>query len=287
MELTKGELFVLEQVAKGNKTVKEIAIAFKKSEPQIYIYVKKLTDKSLIDLNNGDIEPKKIPYVSLLLQLLSKTPNLTPILEGPGIPIFTAMLKPSTLEEITNETGYKKTAIYKRLQEARKRSLVRKKLNTFEINDKMWTELKETLEEIKKSELKTDNRIPVSAIIYYKKKDEIVFSSKEELDAVKTAFSAYQNYGIDLLTITNFYYLPKKTLTKEDILQHSLYIIEKDNDIRYLIFIALFYAKYKKEIKIQHQIIGNISLVLAGKDVKGYPTIQEIKDRAEVYKIKV
>jgi len=287
MELTKGELFVLEQVAKGNKNVKEIAVALKKSEPQVYIYVKKLTDKSLIDLNNGDIEPKKIPYVSLLLQLLSKTPNLTPILEGPGIPIFTVMLQPSTLEEITNETGYKKTAIYKRLQEARKRSLVRKNQATFEINDKMWTELKETLEEIKKSELKTDNRIPASAIIYYKKKDEIVFSSKEELDAIKTAFSAYKNYGIDLLTITNFYYLPKKTLSKEDILQHSIYIIEKDNDIRYLIFIALFYAKYKKEIKIKHQILENINLVLAGKDVKGYPTYQEIKDRAEVYKIKV
>ncbi len=287
MELTKGELFVLEQVAKGNKTVKEIAVTFKKSEPQVYIYVKKLTDKSLINLNNGNIEPKKIPYVSLLLQLLSKTPNLTPILEGPGIPIFTAMLQPSTLEEITNETGYKKTAIYKRLQEARKRSLVRKNQATFEINDKMWAELKETLEEIKKSELKTDSRIPASAIIYYKKKDEIVFSSKEELDAVKTAFSAYKNYGIDLLTITNFYYLPKKTLSKEDILQHSLYIIKKDNDIRYLIFIALFYAKYKKEIKIQHQILENINLVLAGKDVKGYPTYQEIKDRAEIYHIKV
>lgn len=287
MELVKGEILVLEQVAKGNKSVKEIALTLKKSEPQVYVYVKKLADKSLIELINGDIEPKRIPHLSLLLQLLSKIPNLTPILEGPGIPIFTAMLTPSTIEEISNETGYKKTAIYKRLQEARKRSLVRKNQATFEINDKMWAELKETLEEIKKSELKTDSRIPASAIIYYKKKDEIVFSSKEELDAVKTAFSAYKNYGIDLLTITNFYYLPKKTLSKEDILQHSLYIIKKDNDIRYLIFIALFYAKYKKEIKIQHQILENINLVLAGKDVKGYPTYQEIKDRAEIYHIKV
>jgi len=287
MELTKGEILVLEQVVKGNTSLKEIALALKKSEPQVYVYVKNLADKSLIELINGDIEPKRIPHLSLLLQLLSKIPNLTPILEGPGIPIFTAMLKPSTIEEISNETGYKKTAIYKRLQEARKRSLVRKKLTTFEINDKMWAGLKETLEEIKKSELKTDNRIPASAIIYYKKRDEIVFSSKEELDAVKTAFSAYQDYGIGLLTITHFYYLPKKTLTKDDILKHSLYIVEKDMDTRYLIFIALFYAKYKKEFKIKHQILMNISAVLAGKDVKGYPTYQEIKDRAEIYHIKV
>ena len=287
MEFTKGEISVLEQIAKGNKSLKEIAVALKKSEPQVYVYVKNLADKSLIELINGNIEPNRITYLSLLLQLLSKIPNLIPVLEGPGIPIFTAMLKPSTIEEISSKTGYRKTAIYKRLQEARKRSLVRKKLTTFEINDKMWTGLKETLEEIKKYELSTDNRIPASAIIYYKKGEEIIFSSKEELDAVKTAFSAYQDYGINLLTITHFYYLPKKTLTKEDILKHSLYIVEKDMDTRYLIFIALFYVKFKKEFKIKHPILMNISAVLTGKYVKGYPKYQEIKDRAEVYNIDV
>ena len=143
------------------------------------------------------------------------------------------------------------------------------------------------MEEIKRSESKTDPRIPASAIIYYKKKDHIVFSSKEELDAVKTAFSAYKDYGINLLNITNFYYLPKQALSKEDILRHSLCIAEKDMDIRYLIFIALFYAKYRKELKIKHQILININLVLSGKEVKGYPKYPEIKDRAEVYKIEV
>ena len=44
---------------------------------------------------------------------------------------------------------------------------------------------------------------------------------------------------------------------------------------------------YKKEFKITHQILMNISAVLAGEEVKGYPKYQEIKDRAEVYKIKV
>jgi predicted transcriptional regulator len=287
MEFTKGELSVLEQIAKGNKSLKKIALALKKSESQVYVYVKNLSDKSLIQLINGNIEPNKIVYLSLLLQLLSKIPNLIPVLEGPGMSIFTAMLKPSTIEEISGETGYRKTAIYKKLQEARKRSLVRKKLTTFEINDKMWLGLKETLNEIKKYELNTDNRIPASAIIYYKKGEEIIFSSKEELDAIKTAFSAYQDYKISLLTITHFYYLPKKTLTKEDILKHSIYIVEKEMDTRYIIFIALFYAKFKKEFKINHPILANINTILKGGEVKGYPRYQEIKDRAEVYKIKV
>ena len=54
------------------------------------------------------------------------------------------------------------------------------------------------LEELKKYEDTTDERIPVSSIIYYKKDEEIVFSNKEELDAAKTAFSAYEEYGISI-----------------------------------------------------------------------------------------
>ena len=89
------------------------------------------------------------------------------------------------------------------------------------------------------------------------------------------------------MTITNYYYLPKKKLTKEDILLHSLYVVEKDMDISSLIFVALFYAKFKKEFKIKHLILMNLSAVLAGGEIKGYPKYQEIKDRAEVYNIEV
>jgi len=66
-----------------------------------------------------------------------------------------------------------------------------------------------------------------------------------------------------------------------------LYVVEKDKDIRNLIFIALFYAKYKKELKIKHEILTNLTEVLAGGKVDGYPTYEEIKDRAEVYGIRV
>ncbi|MFH1916205.1 MAG: hypothetical protein ABIJ21_02990 [Nanoarchaeota archaeon] len=287
MELAKGEIALLGQIAQGNTSIKAIAAVLNKSEPQIYIYAKYLTEKGLAELTDGNIEPKRLPHISLLLQLLSKIPNLAPIVSGPGIPIFTAMLKPTTIEEIAAETGYKKTAIYKRLEEARKRSLVRKKEGTFEINDRMWKGLKEFLEEARKYESWTDPRIPASAIVYYKNREELVFSSKEELDATKTAFSVYKDYGISLLTITHFYCLPKKRLTKEDVLRHSLCVAEKDRDTRYLIYIALFFAKYKKEFKIKHQILRNISKVLAGGEIAGYPKYQEIKDRAEVYKIAV
>lgn len=287
MELSKGELLILEQITKGNISLKSIALTLNKSEKQIYVDVKNLADKDFVLLLNGDIGPKRLVHVSLLLQILSKIPNLIPMLSGTGIPILMAMLKPATIEDISRKTGYKKTAIYEKLSEARKRSLVRKNMSTFEINDKMWAELKEFLEETKKYESKTDERIPTSAIIYYKENNEILFSSKENIDAVKTGFSAYNEYGIELITSTNYYYLPKKGLTKEEILLHSIYIAEKENDARDLIFIALFYAKYKNEIKIKHPILMNLSVILSGKNIKGYPNYQEIKDRADVYNIRL
>jgi len=287
MELSKGELLILEQIAKGNMSLKSIAMALNKSEKQIYVYVKSLTDKDFVLLLNGDILPKRLVHVSLLLQMLSKIPNSIPILSGAGIPILMAMLKPVRIGDISRETGYKKTAIYEKINEAKKRSLVRKNISLFEINDKMWAELKEFLEEAKKYESKTDGRIPTSAIIYYKNGNEILFSSKENIDATKTAFSAYGGYGIELITSTNYYYLPRKRLTKEEILLHSIYIAEKENDVRDLIFVALFYAKFKKDIKIDHEILTNLSLVLLGKNIKDYPNYQEIKDRAEVYNIEL
>ncbi len=287
MQLSKPQLLVLEQIANGNKEISEIARALKRSEKQIYVIAKKLSDNGIVRLSNGTLEPKKTLCVALLLQLLSKTTNLTPVLADSGIPILTSMLKPVTLEEIIDETGFKRATIFKKLKQAKMRSIVKKNAATYEINKKLWSSLKDFLEKLKEYESVTDDRIPVGAVIYYKKGNEIVFSSKEELDATLTAFSAYERYGIRLLTVTNYYYLPKRKLTKEEILMHSIYVAEKDMDIRNLIFIALFYAKFKKEFKIKHPILLNLSAVLAGGEIKGYPKYHEIKEKAEVYGIEV
>ena len=63
--------------------------------------------------------------------------------------------------------------------------------------------------------------------------------------------------------------------------------MEKDKSIRNLIFLALFYAKSRKKLRVKHPILANLNIVLAKGKVKGYPTYKEIQDRAEVYNIKV
>jgi len=287
MHLSKTEILLLEQVAKGNKLVKSIALALKVKERRVYAIITNLVEKGFIRRINGDIEPEDTLHVKLFLQVLIDYPNVASVLSNSGLPILISLLKSLNIDEISDETGFKKTVIYTKISEARKRSILIKTHLSYRLNDKIWSKLIEFLTELNKYESITDTRIPASATVYYKKNKEIIFASKEETDAEKTAFSAYEKYGIKLLTVKNYYYLPKKTLTKEEILRHSLYIVEKEKNIRNLIFIALFYAKFKSEFKIKQEILMNISAVLAKGTVKGYPSYQEIKDRAEVYGIEV
>ena len=80
----------------------------------------------------------------------------------------------------------------------------------------------------------------------------------------------------------------KKKLTKRDVFRHSLYITEKYLEFKQIIMLALFYAKYKKYLSgIKHKIIENINKILKGQHISGYPTLEEIKDRADVYDIRL
>jgi len=38
---------------------------------------------------------------------------------------------------------------------------------------------------------------------------------------------------------------------------------------------------------IKHPILSNIKQILEGKNIQGYPTLDEIKEKAEVYDIKI
>ncbi|MDP1694848.1 MAG: hypothetical protein Q8L34_04890 [Candidatus Woesearchaeota archaeon] len=288
MQLSKTEIKVLEQIARGNKAVKSIAKSIAKSVKQVYVTAKRLEEIGIVVRVKRKLEVKKTTHLMLLMQTLAERPNLAPMLADAGIPICMTMLNLITVKAVIKETGFKKATIYKKLEQAKRRSLVIKKGSAFKINEKFWPMLKTFLEALKKYEAAGDDRIPISSIIYYKRNDEIVFSTREEVDAAKTAFSAYEEYGIKPLLITEFYYLPKRKLSKKEIFLHSLYIAEKTGDLREAIFVAMFYIKYYEELKkIKHLLLEKITKVLKGERIRWFPSLEEIKEKAEVYGIKV
>lgn len=287
MKLSKTELQMLAEIAKKTKII-SIAKALEKSKSQIYRTAKKLAKKGFISVNKGNCVPAKTTHVSLMIQLLGEYPSVIEPLSDSGIKILTALLNPKSIEEITQETGIKRAYVFRKIKQAKAISLVKTKNGKYFLNKKLWKKAEDFLKELKKHEETTDERIPSGSKIFFKNKKEIVFSSKEELDASLTAFSAYEIYGIKILTITNYYYLPKKKLNKRKIFTHSLYVAEKEFEIRHIIFIALFYTKHKKSLsRIKHPILENIKKIIKGQNILKYPSLEEIKDKAEVYNIRV
>ncbi len=288
MYLSSTELKVIEELAKGNKEINSIASALKKSDKQIYRIMKQLENEGVIEKTNRGFEIKKITHTVLLSQLITEYPSLIKPFSDSGINILMSILQPNSIEDIMQETQLKKAIIYRKINLMKNISIILKLKNKYVINQKIWPKVKEFLIELDKYEKNIDKRVPVNAIIYYKNEEEIVFSTKDTVDATVTGFSAYQQYGIKILSPTTDYYLPKKKLTKKEIFVHSIYITEKDKNIRNLIYIALFYLKFIKELsKIKHHIIENIKLIINGQKIAEYPTIEEIKEKGEIYDIRV
>ncbi|MFH1100612.1 MAG: hypothetical protein V1726_01050 [Methanobacteriota archaeon] len=289
MRFSQTDLKILEQLAQGTTDIKTIATHLQKSDKQIYASSQKLTIKNILELSNGNLEPKKIPHITLLLRLLKNYPNLTTIISGSGLTILSHLTTPKKISDIVQETAVSKTVVYDVIQKCLHISMVKRKAdNTYMINTDIWRDFQEFLQTLNIYDETTDPRVPANSTIYYKNNNEILFSNNSILDATQTGFSAYEQYGIKLRLPTIFYYLPKKNLSRRDVFLHSLRITEKENDNRYIAYVSLFYAKYKKELAdVKHPRLNDIKQVFQGKQITGYPSYEEIKEKADDYDIRL
>ena len=288
MRISPTELNLLRELARGNKEISTIAIALAKSKAQTYRSGQKLVAMGFMSRQDGIYTPAKVTHVSMILQLLEHYPSLIGPFSGSGLPILTTLLEPKRVSEIMNVTGVQRTQVFKKLAQARKISLVTTEQDRYALNSKLWPSAVEFIRELNKYEETTDARVPAAARIYFKTEHEIIYASAEEQDATLTGFSAYADYGIKLLLNTRYYHFPKKKLTMREIFKDSLRIAEKDRESRQIIIAALFYAKYKRKLQgIMNTLLDTIKRIFEGETIPGYPTMQEIQSRAEVYDIKL
>ena len=288
MGLSQTELKALQMTAGGETRIQQIAGKLKISIKQAYRVCKGLEQKGLLERGRNKVMLSKAAIAVMLSNLISENPNTIPLFADSGIPILTLLLIPKSTVEIVNESGLKKSIIYRKLKQALSISAIRKENNKYIINEKVWPKLNELLQAIKTQEETIDSRVPLGSIIYFKNKDEIIFSNKANIDFSLTAFSRYVDYGIKLLLPTNFYYFPKKNLSLKEIFIHSLYIADKGRDIRYIIYIALLYIAHKKQLSpVKHPVLDNIKLIIKGTKIENYPSLDEIREKAEIYDIKI
>jgi predicted transcriptional regulator len=193
---------------------------------------------------------------------------------------------PKSLEDLAGETGIPSDTLYGYLKEYLRLAVVKRsredKAYRYSFNFILWSELKDFVTEL--LEYQALRLVPRSALLIKSYGDSVLFKSIRPQDATFTSFSAYGDYGIELGLRDNYYTLPKRELSIQEIFVHSL---DSAWESSQKLFCVLFYLKNMKNRdrleRIDHPMMKDLKAVLQGERIRGYPTLDDIEDRTDLY----
>jgi biotin operon repressor len=211
---------------------------------------------------------------------------LQEILSGRRVELLTRLVQnPKSLEDLARETGISSDTVYYYLQGFLHLGLTSRsregKAYLYSFNYIFWKDLMDFVSSLQEYQLL--RLVPREALLIKSYENSVLFKSIRKQDATPTSFSAYEDYGIDLGLRDNYYTLPKRKLSIEEIFIHSL---DSAEDYRQRLFCILFYLKNKDKLQGElHPMAETIRAVLRGEHIKGYSTLEEIEEQAELYGI--
>lgn len=279
MKFNKTELEIIKILAEGEKDIEKIARAINRTKNHTYILLRKLNQEHII--KNREIE--KIPHLKKLSRLLIFHPQLIDIFSDNGLEIL--QLLPCDIQSIKKKLKIKKSIIYSKIKKAKNINLIKKE-KQYKINNVIWKEVSELINSIKDYEKNIDYRIPIDSKIIEKNKDEILFTSLKKIDASLTGFSAYKDYGINIVSEEKDYFLPKKKLSMNKVFSDSLKIA--GGDYRLNTYTILFYLKNKHNLfRVDKKFLEVVKKIIKGEKIPNFPDKKELKEKAEIYDIKI
>lgn len=192
-----------------------------------------------------------------------------------------------SVEVLEEETGIPRKTIYRYLKDFIRLGAVKStkkgRDHLFSLNEILWPEIagfSSALQEYQATRL-----VPREALIIKSYEDGVLFKSLGPQDATVTSFSAFGDHGILLGLRDKYYTLPKRELSIEEVFIHSL---DSAWEHSQKLFCVLFYLKNRDKLTaIDHPVMQDIKKVLQGERIKGYPTMEDIEDRLELYDIKL
>lgn len=178
---------------------------------------------------------------------------------------------PKGLEALAEGTGISSDTVYYYLQGFLRLGIASKskegKAYLYSFNYILWQDLKDFITAL--LEYQFLRLVPRSGLLIKSYEDNVLFKSLRQQDATPTSFSAYGDYGILLGLRDNYYTLPKRELSIQEVLIHSL---DSAEDYRQRLFCILFYLKNRDELKdVLHPMMESIRPALRGEHIKGYP----------------
>jgi hypothetical protein len=194
---------------------------------------------------------------------------------------------PKSLEALVKETGMPGDTLYGYLKGFLRLGVVSRsksgKAYCYSFNSKLWQELKDFVTAL--TEYQVLSLVPREALLIKSYGNSVLFKSIRPQDATPTSFSAYEDYGIELGLRDNYYTLPKRALSIQEVFIHSL---DSAGELSQRLFCILFYLKNKDKLDaIDHPMMKDLNAVLQGERIRGYPTLEDIKDRTDLYDIKL
>ena len=192
-----------------------------------------------------------------------------------------------SVEGLEEETGIPRKTIYRYLKDFLHLGAVKRskkgRAYLFSFNYIIWKDLKDFATAL--FEYQALRLIPREGLLIKSYGDSVLFKSLRSQDATLTSFSVYEDYGVELGLRDNYYTLPKRELSIKEIFVHSL---DSAEDYRQRLFCMLFYLKNRDKLEgVEHPMMKDLNTVLHGERIRGYPTIEEIEDKADLYGIKL
>ncbi len=250
--------------------------------------ITRLQDIGLVERAGGEIVLARTPPAEAFKRLYfaHRTSPLDEILSGRRVELLSWLdSNQKSLEDLAKETGIPSDTVYYYLQGFRQLGIVsrskKSKAYFYSFNYIVWPELKDFVTAFLEHQVL--RLVPRETLIIKSYGDSVLIKSLRPQDATLTSFSVYVDYGIELRLRDYYYTLPKRELSIQEIFIHSL---DSAESISQRLYCILFYLKNKEALKdVQHPMMESIRAVLKGESIKGYPSIEEIEDQAELYGI--
>ena len=247
-----------------------------------------LQDIGLVERAKGEILLAGTPPAEAFKRLYysHRASPLPEILSGRRVELLARLDRsPKGLEALAEETGISRDTVYYYLQGFLRLGITSRskegKAYLYSFNYILWQNLKDFITALQ--EYQVLRLVPREALLIKSYEDNVLFKSLREQDATTTSFSAYRDYGILLGLRDNYYTLPRRELSIQEVFIHSL---DSAEDYRQRLFCVLFYLKNRDELKdVRHPMMESIRAALRGEHIKGYPTREDIEEQAELYEI--
>ncbi len=289
MHLSKSEIRALVFItsSKGPVHTRDI-LSLNLRRETVYRVITRLKKKGLVERQDGEIVLAGTAPAEAFKKLYSAhraSPFLNLLADGRVELLSKLDDRPKSVDELAEEMSIPGETIYHYLHGFQQLGVVSRskhgKAYFYSFNYIVWPELKDFVTAL--LEYQVLHLVPREALLIKSYRDSVLFKSLRLQDATPTSFSAYAGYGIELRLRDYYYTLPKRELSIQEIFVHSL---DSAESISHRLYCILFYLKNKEALKdVQHPMMESIGAVLRGKSIKGYPSLEEVEEQAELYDI--